>query len=55
VLPSAARLGRLLLKLYFLDSIKWVGQVLSADGNTIIFGHFDQRCQIFRGTKTGKM
>jgi hypothetical protein len=39
VLPSAARLGRLLLK-YFFDSIKWVSLVLSADGNTIIFWPF---------------
>jgi hypothetical protein len=26
----------------FFDSIKRVSQVLSADGNTIVFGHFDR-------------
>jgi hypothetical protein len=39
VLPSAARLGHLLLKIFF-DSIKRVSLVLSADGNTIIFWPF---------------
>jgi hypothetical protein len=41
VLPSSARLGRLLLKIFF-DSIKRVSLGLSADGNTIVFGHFDR-------------
>jgi hypothetical protein len=40
VLPSAARLDRLLLKIFF-DSIKRFRLVFSADGNTIVFGHFD--------------
>jgi hypothetical protein len=44
-LPSAARLGHLLLKIFF-DSIKRVSLVLSADGNTIDFGHFDRRACI---------
>jgi hypothetical protein len=39
VLPSAARLGCLLLKIFFY-SIKRVSLVLSADGNTIIFWPF---------------
>jgi hypothetical protein len=38
VLPSAARLGRLLL--IFFDSIKRVSLVLSADGNTLVFWPF---------------
>jgi hypothetical protein len=37
--PSAARLDRLLLKIFF-ESIKWVSLVLSADGKTIIFWPF---------------
>jgi hypothetical protein len=36
VLPSAARLDRLLLKFFF-HSIKQVRLVFAADGNTIVF------------------
>jgi hypothetical protein len=39
VIPSAARLGRLLLKIFF-DSIKQVSLVFSADDNTIVFWPF---------------
>jgi hypothetical protein len=41
VLPSADRLGRSPLE-FFLAFIKWVSLVMSADGNTMIFGHFDR-------------
>jgi hypothetical protein len=43
VLPSAARLGRLLLKIFFsIVYVKRVSLVFSADGNTTVFGHFDR-------------
>jgi hypothetical protein len=44
VLPAAAGLDRLLLIFY---SIKRVSLVLSADGNAIIFGHFDRPASHF--------
>jgi hypothetical protein len=40
VLPSADRLGCLQLKHLF-DMIKWVSLAMSADGYTMILGHFD--------------
>jgi hypothetical protein len=45
-IQSAARLGHLLQKKIFFDSVKRVGLSSSADCNTIVFGHFDRPAHI---------